>query len=245
MSSFANFVFENNLDLYEALSDLDIVNIGIDVTRLNDLMTQTRSELNDVARLADLTEARVNTMETRFLDIDNTLTIHGNNIVELNTETEELTTTTQFQGEDILRLQQQIVGTNQIVTNLLTGVNSLNNSVTTINGNVAALTTRVTALETVQQNSGVILRGVLYRFYIFGSGNHFPIMFIGTGRVLAFADIPGTVANDPFVLRVWPRSFGTSGTISTSINMSVPLGPIYIVYNNNRYEGFLSLPASG
>lgn len=82
-TGFGNYVFRNNLTVFEALSELDVVDLHTEVEANNALIVQTRSELQATTRLLDTTVARVNTIDAVLVDVReevNSLTSEVNSI---------------------------------------------------------------------------------------------------------------------------------------------------------------------
>lgn len=82
-TEFGNYVFRNNLTVFEALSELDVVDLHTELEANNALIVQTRSELQATTRLLDITVARVNTTDAVLVDVReevNSLTSEVNSI---------------------------------------------------------------------------------------------------------------------------------------------------------------------
>lgn len=68
-TEFGNYVFSNNLTVFEALSELDVVDLHNDIQANNALIVQTRSELHATTQLLDTTVARVNTIDAVIAEV--------------------------------------------------------------------------------------------------------------------------------------------------------------------------------
>jgi len=119
---FGEYVFKNNLTTFEALSELDVVQIGGEVSRLQTDLDQTRSELAGLARQFDDLTVRFNTIEFRVEDVES-------EAQRLN----GVTTT----------LNQQVSGLTTIVQEIIVSVRSLAADIESVNAKLGAIDTNI------------------------------------------------------------------------------------------------------
>lgn len=84
-TEFGEFVFNNDLTTFEALSRLDVTNLGNEVTTLNSELAQTRSELSDLSVSVDNLVVRVNTDGFRISDLESAVDAQNTTISFLST----------------------------------------------------------------------------------------------------------------------------------------------------------------
>lgn len=83
-TEFGEYVFNNDLTTFEALSRLEVTNLGNEVTTLSTELDQTKSELNDLAVTVDNLVVRVNTDSFRIADLEAQVETQTTSISELN-----------------------------------------------------------------------------------------------------------------------------------------------------------------
>nr|AHX00964.1 ORF3 protein [Spodoptera exigua virus AKJ-2014] len=89
-TEFGNYVFSNNLTVFEALSELDVVDLRNDIQANNALIVQTRSELHATTQLLDTTVARVNTIDAVLAEVRSDVNSLSSDVNALDSEISEL-----------------------------------------------------------------------------------------------------------------------------------------------------------
>nr|WPR16531.1 MAG: RNA-dependent RNA polymerase [Avian associated picorna-like virus 42] len=120
-SQLADYISEHQTTLLEALSDLDVVNIGIKVDEIEATLVNQQSQIADLGRNIDSVDRRVGRVESLY----DTLNVQ----VEL------------IQGE-VDELKQTVMDVDEQVTTLTTNVLHLNDEITSINNQLDDIRTQ-------------------------------------------------------------------------------------------------------
>lgn len=138
MSSFKEYVDGNNYTVYEALSELEVVDTEAQIDKMELAITQLQSETTNLARRTQVLEARTNTQDALIENLDEKVDKLSTDVNVLTTEVDDLTTS---------------VGIiNNTVADLSENVTSLESSVEGLENDMVDLDARITALEKSRRN---------------------------------------------------------------------------------------------
>jgi len=107
-TEFGEYVFQNDLTTFEALSKLDVTSVGREVADLQRELAQTRSELSDQAVALDNLTARVNTDSFRITDLEVEVQALATGVSDVTSQIETLNDRVEQVSSNVLTLEQTV-----------------------------------------------------------------------------------------------------------------------------------------